>query len=107
MPGNIKGKPVVAFTGIGRPEKFFETVSGLGCIVQKKIPFADHHPYSEADIRKLRNTAKKGNARLLSTEKDAKRLPVPFLSEVTIVSIALEWDNKDSIETLLDKINNV
>jgi tetraacyldisaccharide 4'-kinase len=107
VPRNIKGKPVVAFTGIGRPEKFFETVSSLGCIVQKKIPFADHHPYSRADIRHLRNTAKKGNARLLSTEKDAKRLPVPFLSEVTIVPIALEWDNKESIETLLDKINHV
>lgn len=107
MPEGIKGKPVVAFTGIGRPDKFFETVSGLGCIVQKKIPFADHHPYTSADIKLLRNTAKKENARLLSTEKDARRLPVLFLSEVTIVPVALEWDNKESIETLLDKINHV
>lgn len=107
VPEDIKGKPVVAFTGIGRPDKFFETVSGLGCVVQKKIPFADHHPYSRTDIKLLSNTAKKGNARLLSTEKDASRLPTPFLSEVTIVPITLKWDNKESIETLLDKINHV
>jgi tetraacyldisaccharide 4'-kinase len=107
VPGDIKGKPVVAFTGIGRPIKFFETVSDLGCIVQKKIPFADHHPYSRADIKHLRKTAKKENALLLSTEKDARRLPVPFLSEVTIVPINLKWNNKDSIKTLLDKIDHV
>lgn len=107
VPGDIRGKHVVAFTGIGRPEKFFETVLDLGCIIQKKISFADHHPYSRADIRLLRDTAKKGNAQLLSTEKDARRLPQKFLSEVIIVPVALEWNNKEAIETLLDKINYV
>ena len=107
VPGDIEGKPVVAFTGIGRPIKFFETITGLGCIVQKKIPFADHHPYSKADINHLRNTAKKENALLLSTEKDAMRLPITFLREVTIVPINLEWDNEESIKTLLDKIDHV
>ena len=107
LPENIKGKPVIAFTGIGRPDKFFETVSGLGCIVQEKIPFADHHPYSKADIINLRDAAKKANARLLSTEKDAQRLPRSFLSEVTIVPVTLEWENKEAIENLLDGINHV
>jgi tetraacyldisaccharide 4'-kinase len=107
LPEDIKGKPVVAFTGIGRPEKFFETVSGLECIVKEKISFADHHPYSKADIKHLRDTAKKANARLLSTEKDARRLPASFLSEVTIVYITMEWKNKEAIETLLDRINHV
>ena len=107
LPEDIKGKPVVAFAGIGRPDKFFETVSGLECIVKEKIPFADHHPYSKADIKLLRDTAKKANARLLSTEKDARRLPASFLSEVTIVCVTMEWKNKEAIETLLDEINHV
>ena len=107
LPEDIKGKPVIAFTGIGRPDKFFETVSGLGCIVQEKIPFADHHPYSKVDIKNIREAAKKANARLLSTEKDAQRLPRSFLSEVTIVPVTLEWENKEAIEILLDGINHV
>jgi tetraacyldisaccharide 4'-kinase len=107
LPEDIKGKPVVAFTGIGRPDKFFETVSSLECILKEKIPFADHHPYSKADIKYLRDTAKKANARLLSTEKDARRLPASFLSEVTIVPVTLEWKNKEAIETLVDGINLV
>ena len=107
LPEDIKGKPVVAFTGIGRPDKFFETVSGLGCIVEAQLPFADHHPFSEADIKHLRDTANKANARLLSTEKDARRLPASFLSEVTIIPITLEWENEEAINTLLGGINHV
>jgi len=106
LPEDISGKPVVAFTGIGRPDKFFETVSSLGCIVDAQIPFADHHPYSEADITHLLGTAKKTNARLLSTEKDAQRLPASFLREVTIIQISLKWENEDAIETLLNGISH-
>ncbi len=107
LPEKIKDKPVVAFTGIGQPDKFFETISNLGCKIQERIPFGDHHPYSFTDINHLRDTAKKGNAHLVSTEKDAQRLPTSFLSEVTIIPVVLKWSDKEVIETLLDKINNV
>ena len=107
LPEEIKSIPVVAFTGIGQPNKFFETISSLGCIIQEVIPFADHHPYSWTDINRLRDTAEKCGGRLVSTEKDAQRLPAPFLSEVTIVPVALKWSDKEAIETLVDTISNV
>ena len=107
FPEDISGKPVVAFTGIGRPDKFFETVSGLGGIIEAQIPFADHHPFTEADIKHLHDTANKANARLLSTEKDARRLPPSFLGEVTIIPVTLIWQNEDIIDTLLDGIEHV
>ena len=40
---DISGRPVVAFAGIGRPEKFFETLAGMGCDLVDAIPFPDHH----------------------------------------------------------------
>jgi len=107
LPREIKGKSVVAFTGIGHPEKFFSTVSDLGYIMQESIPFSDHHSFNSADIHHLRDVAKKRKARLVCTEKDAQRLPIAFLSEVTIVPVTLKWSDHVVIETLLDKINNV
>ncbi len=109
VPGPLAkdiGAPVVAFAGIGRPEKFFETVTKMGCEVASSIAFADHHPYCDADITSLRNIAAKAGARLLTTEKDAKRLPASFIDEVSVVPVALDWQDKAALETLLDGIQN-
>jgi tetraacyldisaccharide 4'-kinase len=106
LPADIAGQPVIAFAGIGRPEKFFETVSSLDCTVASRIPFADHHPYSEADIRHLDETAKKAGAHLLTTEKDARRLPQSFLEQITVVPVHLEWSDEHAIEALLDQIDH-
>ena len=107
LPKDMKGKPVVAFAGIGQPNKFFETVSNLGCIIKERIAFTDHHPYSSADVRHLRKIAERENARLVCTEKDAQRLPKSFLNELTVVPVTLKWGDKEVIEALLEKINNV
>jgi len=101
---DITTVPVIAFTGIGRPEKFFQSVAKMGFSMVSSIPFADHHPYNDADIATLRNIATKENARLLTTEKDAQRLPPSFIDEVCIVPLALQWNDETALETLLDAI---
>jgi tetraacyldisaccharide 4'-kinase len=106
LAGDIAAGPVIAFAGIGRPEKFFETVSQLGCKVVSTIPFADHHPYSDADIEHLIKIAAKENARLITTQKDARRLPPSFMDDVGVVSVTLEWSDEAALEALLDKICN-
>ncbi len=106
LPDEVNGKPVIAFAGIGRPEKFFRTVEDLGCNIVTTIPFADHHPYSDAELAKLKKMAKNAGARLLTTQKDAQRLPSSFLNDITVLSIHLEWSDENAIDTLLDGIAN-
>ena len=63
---------VIAFAGIGYPEKFFNSVP---CKIVEKISFPDHYQYSDDDIKNLIKKAKEKNAKLLTTEKDWVRLP--------------------------------
>lgn len=100
-------RPVVAFAGIGRPEKFFETVASLGCPVSATYSFPDHHAYSEDNLNHLETAAQTNKARLLTTEKDAKRLPDEFLKDVGVVSIRLEWTDETALDALLNGIGNV
>lgn len=69
------GRRVVAFAGIGRPEKFFRTVTEAGADIAAARAFADHHRYTAADIAALSALARRNGAALVTTEKDALRLP--------------------------------
>ena len=48
-PRRCEGRRVLAFAGIGRPEKFFETLQACGAIVEVARPFPDHHPYTASE----------------------------------------------------------
>jgi len=50
---SLKGKKVIAFAGIGRPEKFFDTLKGIGAKIIKSYSFADHHPFTDKEIKKM------------------------------------------------------
>ena len=67
-----KNTPVVAFAGIGYPEKFFNNIPGK--IVHKES-FPDHYQYDDEDINELIKIADEKHAELLTTEKDWVRLP--------------------------------
>ena len=74
VTAELYGQPFLAFCGIGRPGKFFDTLREAGIAVVKSRSFPDHHPYAEADARSLLAEAKALNAGLLTTEKDHARL---------------------------------
>lgn len=66
--------PLIAFAGIGRPQKFFDTLQASGGALADAVPFPDHHTFSPSDISYLRNLAADREARLITTEKDYVRL---------------------------------
>jgi tetraacyldisaccharide 4'-kinase len=66
--------PVVAFCGIGRPQKFFETLRASGLEAVETVSFPDHHKFTEADAEWLLTLAQKHKAALITTEKDHVRL---------------------------------
>lgn len=81
--------PCIAFCGIARPGKFRKTIESQGIELAGWHEFPDHHPYSENDLRALEQKARETGARLLTTEKDAVRLPPSFKSHVEILPVRL------------------
>jgi tetraacyldisaccharide 4'-kinase len=67
-------RKVLAFAGIGNPGKFFATLAEAGIDVAERAGFADHHPYTAADVQALIARAETKRLMLLTTEKDIMRL---------------------------------
>ena len=72
--GWLMEQPIVAFAGIGRPEKFFATLTSNGATLADQIAFPDHYRWREADAETLLKTAQVHKARLVTTEKDWVRI---------------------------------
>lgn len=98
-----KNTQVIAFAGIGYPEKFFENVP---CKVVEKISFPDHYQYNDEDIKKLINKAKEKNAKLLTTEKDWVRLPDWAKKEIKFSALQTDIDSR-FYDWLKGKINEI
>ena len=97
-----KGARVLAFAGIGHPQKFFDTLTRLGAILVDTKALDDHQPYTPAMINRLRTQAQSLNAQLVTTEKDAVRLPPEFRPEVLSIVVRLEIHDWTPIEQLLE-----
>ncbi len=70
----LKDNPVVAFAGIGTPDKFFRTVERAGGRIVGRMAFPDHHPYTPQDALKLLDLASQHGAQLVTTQKDLVRI---------------------------------
>lgn len=95
--------PYVAFAGMGQPEKFHSTLWDKGLNVVGWHAYPDHHQYTENDLKKLAKIAKDKGARLITTEKDAVRLPAAFKNDVTldIMPVVLEFKDEQDLEAYL------
>lgn len=93
---------LVAFAGIGRPEKFFDTLTALGADLADAITFPDHHPYSAGDLERLRDHAEAHGARLITTEKDHVRLPPALRDTVLTLPVTAAFDDPAALDALLD-----
>ncbi len=77
VPGRadwLTSTPIVAFAGIGVPERFFATLAALGAEPVAKVAYPDHHAFTAADARHLLDLARTHGATLVTTEKDRARL---------------------------------
>jgi len=71
----LEGQRVLAFAGIGRPEKFFTSLRECGALVIRQREFPDHHHFSDTEMNELIEEAKESNLLLITTEKDLARIP--------------------------------
>ena len=100
----LAGRRVVAFAGIALPEKFFAPLRQAGAELLTGRAFPDHHLYSARELDALRREAGDRDAVLVTTPKDAVRLPAAFRTGVTVIGVGLEWREPDRIDQLLDKV---
>jgi len=100
----LAGHAVVAFAGIGRPAKFFDTVRDVGCRIEETAAFPDHHPFTERDIEPLSARAEAADATLITTAKDAKRLPQAAGRAIEVLTVAVTWEKETALESLLSPV---
>ncbi|GAB4375700.1 MAG: tetraacyldisaccharide 4'-kinase [Kiloniellaceae bacterium] len=101
---SLAGQRVFAFAGIGRPEKFFDSLRALGAEVAGSEAFADHQPYSSATLTRLRRAAEAANARLVTTAKDAARLGALMSPDIAVLEVDLVWQDAAALTALLDRL---
>ena len=94
---------VLAFAGIGRPDKFFQTVRQAGAVLVGAMPFPDHHAYRSGELQDLFDRAERAFATPVTTPKDAVRLSAAEREQVQIVGVRLRWEDEPALERWLDE----
>lgn len=102
----LAGKSVLAFAGIADPGKFFATLESCGIPAVIRMPFADHHRYSDTELRDLMARADRDRLVLLTTEKDAARLgnspaAAELRARVRILPVTLQFEDNAAIRNLV------
>ena len=93
-----------AFAGIGRPEKFFSTLKTLGAEIVATREFGDHQKIPTSMLKRLEAEALANNAQLVTTEKDAARLPKEWQQKVLTLPVRLELNDNKKLTGFLNKL---
>ncbi len=103
---SLAGCRVLAFAGIGDPEKMFATLTDAGIAVAKTRSFADHHRYTRAEALSLCAQADAEGFVLVTTAKDMARLQgdaalADLAARARVLPVTLVLDEEAEFRKLL------
>ena len=101
---NLPKTKLFAFAGIGRPNKFFDSLRRAGADIVEEIPYADHYRYKPEDMQQLNELAAEYGADLITTEKDHVRIPKPYNASVHTWPVTVEFEDELTLRRLLHPI---
>ncbi|MBX9778327.1 MAG: tetraacyldisaccharide 4'-kinase [Xanthobacteraceae bacterium] len=103
---SLAGKRVLAFAGIGDPEKFFVTLRNIGVTLAATRRFDDHHRYTRTDVQALCDEAERAGLGLVTTEKDVARMQrdedvAELAARARALPVTLTFDDEAGFSRLL------
>jgi tetraacyldisaccharide 4'-kinase len=101
----LKGRKVMAFAGIGDPEKFFAGARAIGVEIAAVQAFPDHHRFTAEEAAQLIMDAEHDGLALLTTEKDRARmtgdpLSAALAAKVHVLPVTMEFAERDELRGL-------
>lgn len=94
----------IAFCGIGRPQKFFDSLKKAKYNIVKEISFEDHCKYNDNILDNIFLTAKENGAKIITTEKDYVKIPLKYKKDIEVLKIKVSFNNIDELkEMFLDE----
>jgi len=96
----LRGRRVVAYAGIGRPSKLFDSLRSIGADIVAELPYPDHHRFSEHEASRLIEVSGQARALLVTTEKDLARMTgerrlADLAAASTALPVAAKFEGRD------------
>ncbi|SHL45539.1 tetraacyldisaccharide 4'-kinase [Roseibium suaedae] len=108
VPDSLRNGPLLAFAGIGRPGKFFDSLKDEGLDVAETRSFPDHHPFTQSEAQSLLKTAEDKGLQLVTTAKDMARLRSNehqifrwLTSRTEVLPVEMRISDEDRLVTLI------
>ena len=106
---DMVNQEILAFSGIGNPESFKNTLTEKGLKISKYISFPDHHFYTRAELEKLgEETSSVKATALVTTEKDAVKIPIEFIDKceipIYVLSLKIMFADEEKYKELISYI---
>lgn len=97
-PQTVLGKrDIIAFAGIGHPQKFYQTLKEQGFNLIKTFDFPDHHFYNKKELENIIIEAQRLNADIYTTGKDFVKIPHSQQNRIKVLEISVVWEKPEAL----------
>lgn len=104
-PIQIPTKRVVAFCGLGFPEKFYRSLENEGFELIATQSFPDHYQYTEEDFLRLKKLAQHYQCALITTRKDVIKMLPSWQKQLYVLDVTIKFEDSEKIcDFILERI---
>lgn len=100
-----KNTSVVAFAGIGYPQKFYDSLEKCGLHVANAYDFPDHHFYKKDELKVIMKKARKKGLPIYTTQKDFVKILPEMQNNFHVLKIRAEFEDEAFLIKLLKEKN--